>query len=248
MTGPCIAPLELTGIDKRFGRLSVLRGIDLAVAPGEIVGLLGANGCGKTTLLSIAAGLLAPTGGQRSYGPDGVADLESIHRARLAFVAHSTQLYARLDARENLRLAAELFESGSTAAQIDALLERLGIAHAADRLVGTYSRGMQQRLAIARALLARPDLLLLDEPFTALDRGGRELLTRVLSAERDRGAAILLTSHDLDAIAEVTDRVVLLADGRIVGEARREPVAADDASPVAYAERIRRLGTRDAHA
>lgn len=242
MTGPCIAPLELTGIDKRFGRLSVLRGIDLAVAPGEIVGLLGANGCGKTTLLSIAAGLLVPTGGRRSYGPDGVEDLDSIHRARLAFVAHSTQLYGRLDARENLRLAADLFETGSSPAELDALLDRLGIAHAADRLVATYSRGMQQRLAIARALLARPDLLLLDEPFTALDRAGRELLARVLLAERERGAAILLTSHDLDAIAEVTDRVVLLADGRIVGQARRDSQTTDGVH--AYAERIRGLGGR----
>jgi ABC-type multidrug transport system ATPase subunit len=232
--------VEVEGVHKRYAGVHALRGVDFRLWPGEIVGLLGANGCGKTTLLSIAAGLLVPTGGRRSYGPDGVADLESIHRARLAFVAHSTQLYARLDARENLRLAAELFETGSTAAQLDALLERLGIAHAADRLVGTYSRGMQQRLAIARALLARPDLLLLDEPFTALDRAGRELLARVLLAERERGAAILLTSHDLDAIAEVTDRVVLLADGRIVGQARREPLAGEGV--VAYAERIRGLG------
>jgi len=247
VTVACIAPLELEGIDKRFGRLSVLRGIDLAVAPGEIVGLLGANGCGKTTLLSIAAGLLPPSGGRCSYGPHGVAELESSHRARLAFVAHTTQLYTRLDGRENLQLAAALFETRTTPAQIDALLERLGIAHAADRLVGTYSRGMQQRLAIARALLAAPDLLLMDEPFTALDRAGRDVLARVLLVERERGAAILLTSHDLDAMTEVTDRVVLLADGRIVGTTRRDAGAGPNRGTVDYAERIRGLG-RDAHA
>jgi len=243
---PCIAPLELTGIDKRFGRLSVLRGIDLAVGAGEIVGLLGANGCGKTTLLSIAAGLLAPSGGRRSYGPQQLDDLDLEHRARLAFVAHSTQLYARLDARENLRLFADLSDHDGGRGAIEGLLARVGLGHATDRLVGTFSRGMQQRLAIARALLGTPDLLLLDEPFTALDRAGRELLTRVLLGERDRGAAILLTSHDLDAIAEVTDRVVLLADGRILGTARRE--VADPAGAAgrdAYADRIRGLGREE---
>ena len=230
-----IAPLELRGLGKRFGRLGVLRAIDLSVVPGEIVGLLGANGCGKTTLLSIAAGLLPPSSGERRWG--ALAELDLPARLRLAFVAHSTQLYARLSARENLALPIELRRVAGERRNddIDHLLERVGLAHAADRLAGTFSRGMQQRLAIARALLGAPELLLLDEPFTALDHGGRATLGRILLEERERGAAILLSSHDLDAVADYTDRAVAMGEGRIVGEAKK---AGDD-----YGARIRRLGT-----
>ncbi|MBC8070025.1 MAG: ABC transporter ATP-binding protein [Deltaproteobacteria bacterium] len=235
-----IAPLELRGLGKRFGRLAVLRGIDLRVVPGEIVGLLGANGCGKTTLLSIAAGLLPPSVGERCYGPAAVAELDLAARMKLAYVAHATQLYGRLSARENLELPASLRAVAGEREHVapDELLERVGLAHAATRMAGTFSRGMQQRLAIARALLGRPELLLLDEPFTALDHAGRQTLGRVLVQERDRGAAILLSSHDLDAVAEFSDRAVAMGDGRIVGEARRD----DDAGGPDYGARIRRLG------
>ncbi len=232
-----IAPLELVGLGKRFGRLAVLRGIDLRVAPGEIVALLGANGCGKTTLLSIAAGLLPPSGGERRWGALVELDLQA--RLRLAFVAHSTQLYARLSARENLELPASLRQvvGAPSHAEIDGLLARVGLAHAADRMAGTFSRGMQQRLAIARALLGGPELLLLDEPFTALDHAGRSTLGRILLEERERGAAILLSSHDLDAVAEFSDRAVAMGEGRIVAEARR-----GSADLLDYATRIRGLG------
>lgn len=231
-----IVPLQLQGLSKRFGRLAVLRGIELTVDAGEIVALLGANGCGKTTLLSIAAGLAQPSTGACMWGEGAELDIDA--RRRLAFVAHSTQIYARLSARENLQLVASLRGDVGADPHIDRLITRVGLADAADRAAGTFSRGMQQRLAIARALLGTPELLLLDEPFTALDFAGRSLLGRLLLEERSRGAAILLTSHDLDAVAEISDRAVQLADGRITAQASRE----GSESTAAFADRIRRLG------
>lgn len=234
-----IVPLRLAGLSKRFGRLAVLRGIELTVDAGEIVALLGANGCGKTTLLSIAAGLLPASGGSCTWGDPPAVELDGEARRRFAFVAHSTQIYARLTARENLQLVASLRGDASDPARIDPLLVRVGLGEAIERVAGTFSRGMQQRLAIARALVGRPELMLLDEPFTALDFAGRSLLGRILLEERARGAAILLTSHDLDAVAEISDRAVLLADGRILAETPRR---ADESSD-AFGGRIRRLGT-----
>jgi len=234
-----VTPLELCGIGKRFGRLSVLRGVELRVDAGEVVGLIGANGSGKTTLLNIAVGLLSPSEGERRLGGDPAPEVGLEQRARIAFVTHTTQLYPRLSARENMVLFAELrAAAGAEVAPIDPLLERLGLLHAADRMVGTFSRGMMQRLALARALAGRPQLLLLDEPFTALDRPGRERLAEVLVQERAAGLAVLLSSHDYDAVVAVTDRVVLLEDGRLRGEVRR----GKGADATGYRDRVAELG------
>jgi ABC-type multidrug transport system ATPase subunit len=233
--------LGLSTIEKRFGRLAVLRGVDLAIAGGEIVGLLGANGAGKTTLLNIAAGLLPPTSGERRYFGVPHEDVGTSLRARMMLVTHTAQTYARLTARENMDLFADLRRAaGVPAAATEPLLVRLGLGHASDRLAGTFSRGMLQRLALARALIGSPELLLLDEPFTALDRPGRALLAEVLRQEAAAGTAILLSSHDVDAVLAVTDRVVLLEDGAIAGEARRQ--GRDDAAQAQdYDHRVRLL-------
>jgi heme ABC exporter ATP-binding subunit CcmA len=218
--------LQLRGLEMQFGRLRVLHGVDLRLEAGELVGLVGANGAGKTTLLSIIAGLVMPTRGTVAFGRCGSV-LTTRQRGRLAFVAHSAQLYPRLTARENLQLFADLrIAAGLSAEPIDPLIERLGLGHARDRMTGTFSRGMLQRLALARALIGRPELLLMDEPFTALDHPGRELLATVIAGERRRGAAILLSSHHFDAVAAVSDRTVLLRDGRVAGTVER---GADDA-------------------
>lgn len=215
--------LELKSIEKRFGRLAVLRRVNLRVAAGEVVGLLGANGAGKTTMLNIVAGLLPPTDGERIYFGEAHDEVGPQLRSRITLVTHTAQTYPRLTARENMELFAELRKAvGASAAPTDPLLERLGLSHAMDRLAGTFSRGMLQRLALARALIGHPQLLLLDEPFTALDRPGRALLTSVLREEADAGTAILLSSHDVDAVLSVTDRVVMLESGDIAGQARRD--------------------------
>lgn len=226
-----ILPAELRGITCRFGRKAVLRGVDLSVGAGEIVGLLGHNGAGKTTLFSILVGLRQPDDGVRRFGGREHADVELEVRARLAWLAHNPQLYPLLSARENLELFVDL--AGDTrpadAPTPSTVLEQLGLAEVIERPVGTFSRGMAQRVALARALTLAPELLILDEPFTALDRAGRVLLAELLRAEAARGAAVLLSSHDLDVVAEVVDRAVLLHGGVIASEARREPGESSEA-------------------
>lgn len=215
--------LALRNIGKRFARLSVLRAVDVHVAKGEILGLIGANGSGKTTMLTIIAGLLAPSSGERcfaEFAPNAPVEIEQ--RARIALVTHTAQVYPRLTAIENLEFFADLRRSaGHECAPVLAVLEQLGLGYAAKRLAGTFSRGMLQRLALARALIGKPELLLLDEPFTALDRPGRALLAEVLLLERKRGAAIMLSSHDFAALVSVSCRVVLLEGGSIAGSAQR---------------------------
>ena len=238
---PAVTPLQLRAIGKRFGRLAVLRNVDLTVASGEVVGLIGANGSGKTTLLSIAMGLLPMSDGERWLGGQRVDDISIEQRAAIAFVTHTTQLYARLTARENMQLWLSLRQAAEAHApfdEIEPVLRRLGLHDAIDRMVGTFSRGMMQRLCLARALAGRPELLLLDEPFTSLDPPGRKRLAEVLREEADRGLAVLLSSHDYDAIISVTDRVVLLSGGRLVGEV----VRADENGADGYRDAVLALG------
>lgn len=218
-----IVPTVLEGIQVRFGRHVVLRGVDLTLAPGEIVGLIGANGAGKTTLFSVIAGLLQPDAGTRRFGEHAAASVGEGIRAKMAYVTHTTQLYPLLTARENLELWAELRDAvGAKTGDAVEFLKRLDLADAIDRRVGAFSRGMAQRVALARALSGSPELLLMDEPFTALDPSGRAILGEALAVERGRGAAVLLCSHDLHTLSGVVDRVIWLDGGRIAGTERRE--------------------------
>ena len=236
-TAASILPVALRGITCRFARKAVLRGVELELAAGEIVALLGANGAGKTTLFSILVGLRQPDAGERSFAGQVHAEVELELRARMAWLAHSPQLYPLLSARENVELFVELagFEGGPDPAE---LLARLGLGEVVDRPVGTFSRGMAQRVALARALALEPELLILDEPFTALDRAGRALLAELLRAEAARGAAVLLSSHDLDVVAGAVDRAALLADGVIRSQATRG--AGEDAA--GFRQRLASLG------
>jgi heme ABC exporter ATP-binding subunit CcmA len=238
---PTILPASLRGVHCRFGRKAVLRGVDLEVRAGEVVGLLGLNGAGKTTLFSILVGLQQPDAGVRRFAGRDHAEVEIEVRAQLAWLAHNPQIYPLLSARENVELFVDL--AGDTrdrgrARDPVAALELLGLAEVVDRPVGTFSRGMAQRVALARALALGPELLILDEPFTALDRAGRALLGQLIRAEAAAGAAVLLSSHDLDVVATVVDRVLLLDGGVIAGEAPREPGDDDER----FRQRILALG------
>ena len=209
--------VSLRAISQRFGRQPVLRRVDLELCAGTIVGLVGANGAGKTTLFSIVAGLLQPDGGERWLFGAAADEVDTATRARMAYVAHAPQLYGALSARENLQLHADLRRvCGLPTRPADEVLTELGLPREAfDRPMSAHSRGMAQRVALSRALAARPELLVLDEPFTALDAGGRDQLARVLLGERTRGAAVLLSSHDLDTLTQICDRVVLLERGEL---------------------------------
>lgn len=203
-----------TGVRRRFGPLEALKGVDLAVEEGSSIALFGSNGAGKTTLLRVLAGLLRPTGGRVELFGVPLPGSPQLRR-RLGVVAHDSFLYPDLSALENLRYYARLY-GVTDARRPSELLASFGLAAAASRPVRTYSRGMLQRVSLARAILHRPDLLLLDEPFAGLDPGVSALLERTLLSLHAAGATIVFSSHDLEGGLRVGQRAVIMGGGQIV--------------------------------
>jgi ABC-type multidrug transport system ATPase subunit len=183
--------IRARGLERRYGARRVLRGLDLDVERGAFVVVTGANGSGKTTLLRLVAGLAAPTAGEL------IVDAE---RAQLGYLGHEPLVYRELTALENLALYARLYRVPEARERIGMLLERFGLWEVRNERAGTYSRGMLQRLALCRALLHDPTLLLLDEPFSGLDDDGADLLERELLERRGR-ATFLVTTHDAARLA-----------------------------------------------
>ncbi|MGB1700201.1 MAG: heme ABC exporter ATP-binding protein CcmA [Nannocystaceae bacterium] len=219
-----IIPCELRAVVKSFGRTSVLRGVSLRLEAGQITGLSGINGAGKTTLFRILAGLEDADEGEIQFGALEDAGVHEGVREQIAFVTHAPQLYPSLTARENLEFFAALRTArGRATMPASEALTAVGLDIVHDRPVRTFSRGMAQRVVLARALAARPMLMLLDEPFTALDAEGQELVGRLLRDAKGRGASVLLSSHDLDRLCEVSDRVVQLHEGRLGESLDRAP-------------------------
>ena len=212
------APLvvEATGLTKRYGRTLALDGLDLEVRRGEVFALLGANGAGKTTAVKILLGLTAASGGRASLLGLPLGDPQA--RQRVGYLPELFRYQGWLDGREVLRLHAEL--AGLARGEWDgAIGEALATAdltaRAGDR-VATYSKGMQQRLGLAVALLGRPELVVLDEPSTALDPLGRVELRATIRGLRDRGTTVLLNSHQLGEVEQVCDRVAIIHQGRLL--------------------------------
>ena len=203
------------GLLRTFAGTPVLAGIDLVVRPGDALGLLGPNGAGKTTLLRIVALLLRPSGGRLSIFGHDARDAPPSLRRRIGYVGHESLCYPDLTGEENLAFYARLFDVPDAPARIAELLAWAGLEAAARRPVRVYSRGMGQRLALARALLHRPDLLLLDEPFSGLDPAAVAALQGRLVELRAAGHAIVLTTHDLERAAPVATRLAIVHRGRV---------------------------------
>ena len=207
--------LRLLDVSRTYGRRRALNRVSLTAQAGSITALLGPNGAGKSTLLSIASTLLQPTSGEVRYGDVEARQGGAAVRARIGLLAHDLYLYPELTAAENLRFFASVYALSEVERRVDAALARAGLADRRDDAVSGFSRGMRQRLALERALIHDPRLVLLDEPFTGLDEAARNALRARLDAVRASGAIILLTTHDTAAVAGLTDAAVSLVDGRV---------------------------------
>lgn len=214
--------VEVKGLSKYFGPRPALRGINLGLALGEFLALFGPNGAGKTTLIRILATLLRPTAGTAKIaGRDLRREGEAIRRL-IGFVSHQPLLYENLSAAENLRFFGRLYSVSELEGRIQERLAEVGLGHRQHDLVRTYSRGMQQRLAIARALLHDPAVLLLDEPYSGLDPQAVERLQQVLASLAGRNKTVLLATHHLEQGLEISHRLAILSRGRIVWEGGRD--------------------------
>jgi heme exporter protein A len=200
-------------VSRVFGRRRALSRVSVRVEAGEIVGILGPNGAGKSTLLGILGTLLRPTTGRVRYGEMDVSHGAAL-RARIGVLGHDLFLYPELTARENLEFFAGVCGVDRPAEVTRAALERAGLEDRADDPVSAFSRGMRQRVALERALIHQPRLVLLDEPFTGLDDASASALLRRLRALRDAGAMVIVATHDLDLADGLLDHALFLRDGR----------------------------------
>ena len=227
VNAPLDCLLSARGLRKAYGRHLVLGGIDLDVRRGEAVALLGANGAGKTTLLRIAATLVRATSGRVLVaGADCARDPERARR-QLGFLGHGSWLYEDLTAMENLHFWATLGAHATATSVLRAALGAVELERWGDERVRAFSSGMKRRLSIARLVVARPRVLLLDEPFTGLDRHGSKWLEEYLQAFKSSGGALIMSTHSFGRGFGVADRAAILAGGRIAADVAVAPLGAD---------------------
>lgn len=218
--------LKLDRVSKDFGRIIALRNVDLSVESGEFLSIIGRNGAGKTTLLNIISGTSKPSQGSVELFGTDPSDREN--KAKLAVISHEMFLYSNLTALENLEYYASIYAVEDPAKRILEVLEEVELTLRRFDLAATFSRGMLQRLTIARALLHKPSMLLLDEPFTGLDQHAISMLSTLLMKQKAVGKTILLTTHDLHIAAELSDRYVILDRHRISEDGPMKDTSPDD--------------------
>jgi len=208
--------LTATDVGRHFGRRRALTTISFECHAGEIVGLLGPNGAGKSTLLAILATLLAPSTGQVAYGGHTARQAGAALRGRLGMLGHDLFLYPELTARENLLFFARLYGVADAVSRVTASLDGANLADRADDQVLGFSRGMRQRLALERALVHEPRLLLLDEPFTGLDHASASALVGRLQGLQASGCLVIVATHDLEVVEGLLTRALYLRNGKLV--------------------------------
>ena len=209
--------VRLVDVSRHFGRRRAVSHVTLTASRGDIVGLLGPNGAGKSTLLGIAATLVSPSSGDVRYGDHSARAGGPSLRRQIGLLAHELHLYPELSARQNLAFFAQLYGIGAPDT-VESALERAGLSDRGDDQVFGFSRGMRQRLALERALLHRPRLLLLDEPFTGLDDQAVGLVTDRLRRVAADGAIVLLATHDLDLAERLITRAAVMKAGRVIAD------------------------------
>jgi len=229
--------VEIQGVSQRYGSMTVLHDLNLNLGEGEVLGLFGHNGAGKTTSMKLILGLLSPSEGQVKVL--GRAPNDPQVRRQLGYLPENVTFYPQLSGRETLRHFARL--KGAALSQVDELLEQVGLAHAADRRVKTYSKGMRQRLGLAQALLGEPKLLLLDEPTVGLDPIATQDLYQLIDRLRQRGTSIILCSHVLPGVEAHINRAAILARGRLQAVGSLSQLRAEAGLPV----RIRASGVSE---
>lgn len=226
--------IEIKKVVKAFGSRAVLRGVDLNIKEGDFVTLLGANGAGKTTLLHIVSSLSKPTAGDVFINGYRLADAASELRRFIGLVSHKTLLYDDLTAEQNLRFYARMYDVPHADRRLQTVLEQVNLWERRGDPVRTYSRGMQQRLAIARAILHNPPILLLDEPDTGLDQHSANMLADLLKAVGISHRTILMTTHNLERGLSLGNRMVILSKGKIVYDAPRHDISLEMAREQYY--------------
>ena len=209
--------VQLADVSRHFGRRRALSHVSLTARSSDILGLLGPNGAGKSTLIGVLATLAAPTSGDVRYGGQPARALGAALRGRIGLLAHELHLYPELSARQNLSFFAELYGIDPHG-RVDAALEAAGLLERADDTVSGFSRGMRQRLALERALMHQPRLVLLDEPFTGLDDRSVGVVSDRLRRLAAGGAIVVLATHDLDLAEGLVSRVALVRDGRLLSD------------------------------
>lgn len=216
MSAPhCVSTVD---ISKNYGKLTALDTVSLAIEPGACVALVGPNGAGKSTLFKLILGLITATSGSLQVLGRAPADRDfDKTKKQIGFLPEQVLFHGALTGRETLQFYTRLKQADLGA--IDPLFERVGLSAAADRRVSTYSKGMRQRLGLAQALIGDPQLLLLDEPTTGLDPDARQNLFQIVDQEKQKGAAILLSSHILTELEARTDRIAILNSGRLIADA-----------------------------
>jgi heme exporter protein A len=213
--------IRLRKLQKSFGHQVALRGVDLDVAEGEFLALFGPNGAGKTTLMRIVASLTRPTAGRVQVRGQDLTKAATSVRRHIGLISHSPLLYGDLTPDENLRFFSRMYDlgnMGTASARIDAVLEEVGLSARRRDPVRTFSRGMVQRLAIARAILHDPDIMLLDEPYTGLDLQAADMLRSVLQELAASDRTVILTTHNLEQGLEMCDRAAILNRGKVAWE------------------------------